>query len=220
MLLLGRGCRITQGALAHFKTLDHLRGSEALVLVTDLELAGTVWSDWRDVLEFSGPGSENPLLSDPQCFSRFLRAFRLARSIRAGVSDEFRQFLKSPAFPLEEVTADMTGKSLDVQDDLLRRRFGTMASGSRLKSVSSKIAWVLRPASFPPYDSQSRRGMEHIAGQRGFERYSDYIAAFNELEVSLHDSLDLNGIPRALKRSILSTALARIGRRLKYTYSS
>jgi hypothetical protein len=199
-----------------FKTLDHLQKSELLVLPTDLEIAVSTWSNWRDVLEFFGPPGRNPLLTDAQCFKRFLRAFQLSRSIRGGASEDFRQFLNSPAFPLQTFLADITGKSLDVQDEVLHCQFGTMTPGSRLKAPLSKIAWALKPAIFTPYDSQSRRGMEHIAGERRFDRYSDYLGAFNHLVAAL-GNIDFGMPSPALNRTVLSAALARIGRRRRYT---
>jgi hypothetical protein len=182
----------------------------------------TVWGEWRFVLGFTGAAKDSPVLSDPVCFAGFLTRFGAARSIRGGATDEFRGFLRGPDFPLEELLSDPGGRMIDKQDQRLRRRFGTVTHGSTIKSPLSKVAWALRPAIFPDYDSHIRRGLEHLASGRKFEEYEGFASAFNSLAESL--SADLRRMcagrcpveaERAFGRKVLTAGLARIGRQLR-----
>lgn len=147
-----------------------------------IQAAQKVWMDWRNVFEHSGDINSNPILADSGRFSYFCNEWGVARTIRAGTSDEFRCTLRDSEDFLAALD-DHTGAALDqLHDNVLRPRFGTRGGQKSVRSALSKIATFVRPAVFTAWDSYARPGLNLAVGRSKsawFESYADYLSIFN-----------------------------------------
>ena len=110
----------------------------------DYKRAEENWIDWKEVFEYNGEHASGPLLSTPEIFKKFLKEYRVGRTIRKGKSDELRVRLIGLRSSLENVLADPSGKMLDGQEVALRGTFGTHSPPRSLRSAMSKVASFLR----------------------------------------------------------------------------
>ena len=86
------------------------------VLQKDVGVARKNWGEWHSVFEYEGPPQDNPLLTDSRLFRNFLGEYRVSRTIRKGTRDALRERLREPAFKLEAMLSDKSGKTLDARE--------------------------------------------------------------------------------------------------------
>jgi hypothetical protein len=141
-----------------------------------IEKATRNWLDWQDVYEHSGPARDNSLLANAAKFGDFLKRYSVGRTIRRGTSNQLRELLRSPEFPLTALLEDTTGATLDEQDSSLRAQFGTREGTRGLRSALSKIAAFLAPHAFNAWDTYARWGVK-----RQVRTYAEYLAEINRL---------------------------------------
>jgi hypothetical protein len=150
----------------------------------DLEIATKNWEQWQSVFEFQGPVANNPLLADSSTFAAFLDEYSVRRTIRRGTSDKLRITLSSPAFELQALLNDTSGKLLDAGEAGLRSQFGTLSGARGLRSAMSKIAAFLAPHAFIAWDDYARKGLNMVLERslsKKFDGYAEYITYMNRL---------------------------------------
>lgn len=155
-----------------------------MITLKDMELAKGNWKDWIRVFEHAGAVEQNPLLTSPQVFSKFLGEYSVSRTIRAGTSNEFRKALSSGRVGLGDKLGDPSGKGVDELEEMLRWDFGTMGGRRGMRSVISKIAAFLAPANFVAWDQFARKGLTRMRGRREthvYQTYADYVSDVNLL---------------------------------------
>lgn len=143
-----------------------------------------VWKEWQVVFEYAGRLSKNPILADPCLFRKFCHDWSVARTIRAGTSDEFRRVLLE-SYDFSDALYDPTGKALDdLHESTLRPRFGTQDGKNGVQSVLSKIAGFVRPDIFTAWDRYATFGLNLAVGRSKilwYENYSEYLKSFNDI---------------------------------------
>ena len=149
------------------------------------------------------------------------------RTIRGGTSDELRITLGSPAFELQTLLDDTSGKLFDVQESMLRARFGTLCGKRGLRSAMSKIASFLAPHAFVAWDEYARKGLNIVLERSPsykFGNYAKYIGDMNQVlssDIGEHvrsACADRYPTPYASKqdrfhRRVLDVSLMRLGNR-------
>jgi len=150
----------------------------------DIKIASENWQQWKSVFEYEGPAANNPLLADSSTFGAFLNEYSVRRTIRGGTSDKLRITLGNPAFELQALLNDTSGKLLDARETALRAQFGTHSGKRGLRSAMSKIASFLAPHAFVAWDKYARKGL-NMASERSrsyaFGNYSEYIGDMNRV---------------------------------------
>lgn len=148
-----------------------------------LERARQNWEQWRDVFEYDGPISHNPVLANSTRFRFFLADYYVGRTISKGKHDEFRlQLLRSKEF--EVATLDGSGQGIDEIEVALRPFFGSKGGKNRLTSVLSKLATFINPARFVAWDRFAKKGLNIVKDRSAssqFRSYSEYLSAFDTL---------------------------------------
>ncbi|MEQ1560773.1 MAG: hypothetical protein ABL933_17800 [Methyloglobulus sp.] len=197
-----------------------------MILSDDVRRAERNWNDWISVFEHEGEVENNPLLTLPEVFNKFLAEYSVRRTIRAGTSNEFRMSLSSGGVGLADKLGDPSGKWIDNLEEILREDFGTLGGKRGMRSVISKIAAFLGPANFVAWDKYARKGIIRIQGKRTshtYKTYEEYLSDVNIVFDGEKNALILacqNNYPTLFSsendrfhRRVLDVYLMRIGGR-------
>jgi len=198
-----------------------------------IENARRNWNEWRSVFEHAGSVDNNPLLTNPELFNKFVQEYSVGRTIWTGQRELFHFKLRGTEFI--DAIQDDTAMSLQKVANGWREDFGTISKNNPTKpvkahkaiiSILSKIAAFLRPETFLAWDTYAKRGLNIASGKpasRSFQNnYCAYLEAVNAVwngeigqairDITAQSTEQVEREPR-FQRRVLDLYLMKLGGR-------